>query len=407
MTKASYLLYEGKEVKVNIEKIRRIKIVRHLGSGGFADVWKVRDLDTSKHYALKHIRVKVEEDAAAMLVRRISNEASINIPSRYVVICLGLRELDAKNFVLLFPFVEGTDLSDWIVRNKGASWKTKKRLYIEILKGVSDAHRLNVIHRDLKPGNILVTAGGVPKIIDFGLAKIKDRGITVTGDWAGTLPYMDPNALLHGIKYVDARADVYAMGVILHELVTGMNYLLANGIEFGDLVRAIAKEGRQNILDLDPGFSFPDAPEVEHIVRQSTMFNPSRRTNTINDMIRQLGITPRETPDIVVDFDITSPVLVVEDGSAKGSMNMITIPDNGVRELGRSNLDATNSTLSKSHAAIVRKKNRYYLYDAGSKNGTYLNGSFVGVGEENMVEIKHTDRIRFADLWTRFVFLKA
>jgi serine/threonine protein kinase len=405
MSEGAYVLYVGREVKINTAKIRKIRIVEHLGTGGFANVWKVQDLETLKYYVLKHIRVRVEEDRAEVLVRRIRNEASVKIPSRHIVICLGLKELNRQNFALLFPFVEGRDLSDWIYENKGTSWKAKKRLYIEILKGVSDAHRLNVLHRDLKPGNILVTAGGVPKIIDFGLAKFKDKGITVTGAFAGTYPYADPFALLYGIKYVDARADVYAMGVILHELVTGINYWPKCGIEYIDLVHAIAA-GKQHILDIDTDFAFPDGPEVEHVIRQSTMFDPKKRTRTINDMIRQLGGTPEERPDIAVDFNITSPVLVVEDGSAKGSMNMITIPDGGVKELGRANLDATNSTLSKRHAVIVRRKNRYFLYDDGSKNGTYLNGSFVGVGRENMVEIKHTDRIRFADLWTRFVFLK-
>lgn len=403
----SLVIHEGKTIPLNIGEVKNVFVEDHLGSGGFADAWKVKDVTTSNYYVLKNIRIKpkMKSDEKKKLIQRIKNEADVRIPSEYITQPIGINEYETDNFGILFEYIPGSSFSEWIQENKDASWELKRDIFIKILMGINDAHAMNIIHRDLKPDNVLITSEEEPKIIDFGLAKFKDKSVTVTGDLGGTIPYLDPFALLKGLKYVDARCDVYAMGVLLNELISGEHYWLRNKIEFGEFVGAVST-GCQNILELDPDFEKIGKPEQIKAIAQCTMFDPERRVKSINEFIAMLGGVPAKKVRINVDFSLTSPVLVVEDGSAKGSMNLLTVEDGGQKLLGRMNLDATNNTLSKNHAVITREGTAYYIHDAGSKNGTFLNGSFVGKGIDNRVEIAHTDRIRFADLWTRFVFLK-
>ncbi|ETR65079.1 MAG: hypothetical protein OMM_14850, partial [Candidatus Magnetoglobus multicellularis str. Araruama] len=134
---------------------------------------------------------------------------------------------------------------------------TKNSFFIEILKGVNDAHNMNIIHRDLKPPNIFITSDNKPKIIDFGIAKFKDMSVTESREMGGTLPYMDPNAILTGLKYVDCRCDIYALGIILYELIMGANPWILNDLEFAEFVKGVTS-GKKHILEIDEEYNFED-----------------------------------------------------------------------------------------------------------------------------------------------------
>lgn len=405
------LIHEGKTITINVGAVKQVFVEDVLGTGGFANVYKVKDTATSKYYVLKHIVIKptVKSDEKEILIKRIKVEGEISIPSEYIVQPIGLNEFDKDNFAILFEFIPNTKgFDDWILDNKGIDWETKKQIFIQILKGVHDAHSMNVFHRDLKPQNILITKENTAKIIDFGLAKCKDMSITKSGDIAGTYPYLDPKALLNGIKFIDARADIYALGVILHQLVIGTHFWVVNdNMDFPQFVKILMTGTVNNILDIDlVKKNFTGSEQLKNVITQSTMFDPEKRINNANEMIKLLGEEPVEKIYPKVDYDSTVPYLIVEDGSAKGSHYPLVIPESGERQLGRLNLDATNDSISRKHAKIYREGNQYYLFDTESRNGTFFNGSKIGIGKSNKVEINHTDRIRFADLWTRFVFLK-
>jgi serine/threonine protein kinase len=227
------------------------------------------------------------------------------------------------------------------------------------------------------------------------------------------MPYLDPSALLNGSKYVDARCDVYAMGIILHQLVCGAHYWVIADIEFPQLVKIITKGEANNIIDIERvNTSFSGTETLKTVIRKTTTFDHDSRIGSINEMISLLGDAPIKRDYPKVDFTIASPVLIIEDGSAKGAMNMIAVKEGELRELNRTNLDITNKTISrKNHAFIERQGNKYFIFEGeGTEgkgtNGTFLNGTRLKRGIKNKVEIRHTDRVRFADLWTRFVFLK-
>ena len=122
----------------------------------------------------------------------------------------------------------------------------------------------------------------------------------------------------------------------------------------------------------------------------------------LEDMGESHVTAPIYTP--APDLAHKLPVLVVEDGSAKGSMNVIVFPERvNQRSLGRKNLDIMNESISRNHATIEKVGDQFFIRDDESRNGTYLNGARLS--PDSMIELKHADRIRFADLWTRFVFL--
>lgn len=408
MAESPILIYSGVVLDLKLSDINKVVVENHLGGGGFAEVWKIKDTATSKQYVLKHIRIKphLKDADKEKLIERIKNEASVKIPSPYIVKSFGLVSLSPIDYVIVFEYIKGDVLDNWIKKHMTLDWRDRKKLFIEILKGVGDAHSVNVIHRDLKPQNILVREDdATPIIFDFGISKFKDKNITLTGEIMGSMPYMDPSAFLSGAKYVDGQCDIYALGIILYELAMGNHPWAINKIIFEDFVKHISS-GKKNIMEIDTKFSFTEDETVRDVVKKATMFDVGSRIKTTDEMIALLGELPKEKPKIAVDFEKSTPILKVESSTdTLMSMMVLSIENGSTLTLGRLQLDASNDSISKKHATLIREDNTYYIYDCGSKNGTYVNGLKIKENIENKIEIRHADRIRFADLWTRFVFL--
>jgi serine/threonine-protein kinase len=423
------------QIQVQLDGIKKLEIIEYLGSGGFADVFKVKDPNTSDLYVLKHIFVKsnLKGKEREVFIKRIENEAAVDIPSPFIVKTHGLYKIKPDNYVILFQYIPGgADLKDWLQEHLELPWNEKKKLFMDILKGVSDAHSRNVIHRDLKPENILIAPDGAPKIFDFGIAKFKDRDVSQTGEMKGTYPYMDPHAILKGIKYVDARCDIYALGIILYQMThpKAWNPWQANNLEFTDFIRHITG-GKQHILEIDSSHPFTGdhSALLKDIIINCTYFDMGKRFENVTDIIGRLDgsgkkrpfpLPPTATLDTPTEIPgpttkpprkprkktpSGTPYLVIEDGSAMDAMYPLVLKNGKGKLLGRQNLDITNQTISKRHSVILREGNRYFIYDAGSKNGTFFNGTKLEPGEAHKVEIRDSDRIRFADLWTRFEFI--
>jgi serine/threonine protein kinase len=237
---------------------------------------------------LKHIRLKVKDPAqAADLAMKIQTEASIRIDSEYVVRAYGLTKLGRVDYGILFEYVQGQELDDWIIRNASLPWDEKKEVFLRILEGISTAHKGGIVHKDLKPENILVTRDNIPKILDFGLAKIKDQNLTETGDLSGTLPYMAPESFAG--MHTNHQFDIYAAGCILYLMVKGKNYCQVNGYDHPPFVKMVRKDelSKGSILDFGPKFTHPDK-SVPSAIEKSTTFNPKFRFRTTDEFIDHL-----------------------------------------------------------------------------------------------------------------------
>ena len=197
----------------------RYQVIEELGHGGMGRVYKVHDTEIKEKVALKLLRPEISLDKEA--VERFSNELKLarKISHRNVCRMFDLGRAEGTTFITM-EFVPGEDLKSFIHRSKQLSMGTAISIAKQVCEGLEEAHRLGVVHRDLKPGNIMIDKDGDAKIMDFGIARsLSGRGITGAGVMIGTPEYMSPEQV-EG-KDVDQRSDIYSLGIIIYEMLTG------------------------------------------------------------------------------------------------------------------------------------------------------------------------------------------
>ena len=196
----------------------RYKVLNRIGSGGMADVYCAEDLQLGRRVALKLLYRRFAEDAE--FVERFRREASsaAGLQHPNVVAVYDRGEFDDTYYIAM-EFLEGRSLKQ-VVRQDGALEPDRAiDLVIQILKAARFAHRRGIVHRDIKPHNVIVDDEGRAKVTDFGIARAGASDMTETGSIMGTAQYLSPEqAQGHP---VDARSDLYSIGVVLYELLTG------------------------------------------------------------------------------------------------------------------------------------------------------------------------------------------
>jgi len=197
----------------------RYEIIEELGKGGMGKVYRVEDTKLNQEIALKLIKPEIAKDRKT--IERFRNELKTARMIAHKNVCrmFDLSELEGAHFITM-EYVRGEDLRSFIYRSGHLAVGTAVKIARQVCEGLSEAHKLGVVHRDLKSSNIMIDKEGDVRIMDFGIARsLEAKETTGAGMMIGTPEYMSPEQV-EG-KEVDHRSDIYAFGVILYEMVTG------------------------------------------------------------------------------------------------------------------------------------------------------------------------------------------
>ena len=197
----------------------RYEVEELVGHGGMSSVYKARDALLERHVALKilHEQYTADEDFVERFKREARSVAQLQHPNIVTVIDRG--EAEGRQFIV-FEYIDGENLKERVVRNGRLDVREAVEISLEVARGLAFAHEQGLIHRDVKPQNILLNGDGRAKVTDFGIARsLAVDGMTQTGTVLGTSNYIAPEQASG--QRVDAHSDVYALGVVLYELLAG------------------------------------------------------------------------------------------------------------------------------------------------------------------------------------------
>jgi serine/threonine protein kinase len=261
------------------KSLGRYHILEQLGEGGMATVYKAYDTRLETDVAVKVIRTEnlapsVLERSLKRFEREAKSLAKLTHPNIVKVTDYG--EYEGKPY-LVMPYLPGGTLKDKL--GKPISWREAIQILLPIARALDFAHRQNMIHRDVKPSNILITADGEPMLTDFGIAKILDmeetQDLTGTSAAIGTPEYMAPEQAT--ARSVDQRADIYSLGIILYEMVTGRKPFTA------DTPMAVLIKQAHDPLPKPRQFAAGNPDAVEKVVIKALAKDPENRYKSMDE----------------------------------------------------------------------------------------------------------------------------
>ena len=258
------------------------KILEVLGRGGMGVVYRATDTTLDRDVALKMMDVLIASDPN--FLKRFQSEAKAlaKLQNPNIVAIFALRQTEF-GVCIIMEFVKGKTLADLLKQSVLIPVPRVVHIFKQLLTALDHAHKGGVIHRDIKPGNVMLAEGDVVKVTDFGLAKIQKTNVsTVTMGTAGTLYYMSPEQI-RGLGQVDARGDIYSAGMALYECLTGRVPFKAEDSDFA--VAQMIVEGR---IPPPEKLNASIPKELAKIVVKSIDKDPAKRYQTAAEMVNAL-----------------------------------------------------------------------------------------------------------------------
>lgn len=265
----------------------RYEVLKRVGSGGMADVYMAKDHKLNRNVAVKVLKSEYVEDekflkkfeTEAQAVARLSHPNIVNIYD------VGME--DGINYIVM-ELAEGITLKEYIRKKGYLSPKETVEISTQIASAISHAHKNHIIHRDIKPQNILVSDTGIIKVTDFGIAKATSSNtVTSTATAMGSVHYISPEQAKG--RFCDEKSDIYSLGITMYEMVTGhVPFDHENGV-------TIALMHLQN--EITPPSQIRDGipDSLEKIILKCTMKKPEERYQTADDLIADLRLVFEDT----------------------------------------------------------------------------------------------------------------
>ena len=256
----------------------RYEIISRIGSGGMADVYKARDHKLDRLVAVKVMKAEFSEDKGFIAKFRKEAQAAAGLAHPNVVNVYDVGE-DNGIYYIVMELVQGITLKDYITRKGKLTVREATSIAIQVSLGLEAAHKNNIVHRDVKPQNIIISVDGKVKLSDFGIARAASSN-TISSNVMGSVHYSSPEQVRGGFS--DAKSDIYSLGITMYEMVTGH-------VPFdGDTTVAIAIKHLQEEME-SPRKYVPDLPySLEQIIFKCTQKSVDRRYNNMSELIEDL-----------------------------------------------------------------------------------------------------------------------
>ena len=431
--------------------IGRYEIVREIGRGAMGVVYEGRDLSLMRPVALKTlllepIAAELRETFEQRFYQEARAAASLQHPCIVVVYEIGI-DAAADAFFMSLEFLRGRTLEE-VIEGGPLPWRDALRIAARLGDALSHAHEHGIVHRDIKPGNVMILKKGEPKIMDFGVAKLDSSKLTSQGDVLGSPGYMAPEQALEA--RVDARSDLFSLGTVLYESLTGRR-AFGKGT-FSEILMRLAYEHPAPPSQVVKGIP----PVVDDIVAHALVKNPDQRYANAEQLVEDIedalegrplrhtagqvrsppsgpasvstpGMSPLKTPTASVPAeqvaaqgrttaDAPGPPAGLPRGplilpaGKRVSLALLSGPKEGAehvlrhaslligREGGNSGaaIELAETQVSRMHAMVEARGTRFVLRDLESKNGTFI-------GTERVKEVEIHPGTEFQIAGSRFV----
>ncbi|UYP19054.1 Stk1 family PASTA domain-containing Ser/Thr kinase [Rhodococcus sp. Z13] len=299
----------------------RYELGEILGFGGMSEVHLARDLRLGRDVAIKVLRADLARDPTFYLRfrREAQNAAALNHPAIVAVYDTGEAETEAGPLpYIVMEYVEGETLRDIVRSNGPLAPKRAMEIIADVCAALDFSHRNMIVHRDVKPANVMINKAGAVKVMDFGIARaISDAAspMTQTAAVIGTAQYLSPEQARG--EQVDARSDVYSVGCVLFEILTGEPPFK------GDSPVAVAYQHVREDPPLPSSVNPAVPPELDSVILKAMAKNPANRYQSAaemrSDLIRVLSGQRPSAPMVMTDEDRTTLIDAVDTGAGRHS----------------------------------------------------------------------------------------
>jgi serine/threonine protein kinase len=330
-----------------------------LGSGGSSSVWRARDQRTGREVAIKLLHLDAAESPET--IARFDREARVleGIASPNTVELLDRGDMDGRPY-LVFELIDGTDLRERLRQDGMIGIADAVAIATQVANGLAAAHSRRCVHRDLKPGNILISDDGRVCVADFGIARaLEEPGLTQPGRVLGTGEYVSPEQALG--RKVDARSDLYALGVVLYEMLAGRPPFRGSG--FADVAARHVRDEPPPISDARPNLPAGLSALVAALLAKAPEERPQDAA-TVRSGLRQI-LRPLAGPD-------PSPLVATalrETDDAEPATGEYHVLEHGPSHLGELAPweDVTPSSMNFDHGGPIHLESAPYRVPASAR----------------------------------------
>ena len=384
-------------INLNVGRIikGRYKLIDERGSGSFGEVYIARDLRTNYLYVAKIMYPDHAYDNE--LLERFKREAyilqSLNDPHIVRIIDYGN---DGNTYFIIMHHIDGQNLKYYIT-NYGPIEPLRAINYVlQIADGLDAAYKIGVVHRDIKPQNILISNKGVVKIVDFGLSRSKESPtITSSDKFMGTAFYTAPEQVMSSHS-ADIRSDLYSLGVVLFEALSGYPPYTASTVV--DIILKHQTEDVPSICRMHPGLPY----ELDAFMQKAMAKQPDARYQTPREFIHALEqIQQRIRGPIPAIPQARLVIISTGQTFVLTGTGLIVGREDPKREIHPDiQIDDPTMTLGRVHARFMNEKGTWMIEDQNSRNKTRLNGKILHPYES--MPLKDGDLLHFGRVEARF-----